>query len=41
MITYTAGRNNAFTILPKQSKSEGARAILKEEFKEDIKSDCQ
>ena len=34
-VTYIAERNNnAFKILPEQSKSEEARAILKEEFKE-------
>ena len=41
-VTYIAKRNNnAFKILPQQSKSEEARAILKEEFKENIKTDCQ
>ena len=41
-MTYIAKRNNnAFKILPEQSKSEEARAILKEEFKENIKTDCQ
>ena len=37
-VTYIAERNNnAFKILP----DEEARAILKEEFKENIKTDCQ
>ena len=41
MITNIARRNNnAFKILPEQSKSEDARAILKEEFKENIETDC-
>ena len=40
-MTYTCiaeRNNNAFKILPEQSKSEEARAILKEEFKENIKT---
>ena len=42
MITYIAERNNnALKILPEQSKCEEARAILKEEFKEFIETDCQ
>ena len=41
-MTYIAERNNnSFKILSEQSKSEEARAILKEEFKENIKTDCQ
>ena len=41
-VTYIAeNNNNAFKILPEQRKSEEARATLKEEFKENIKTDCQ